>query len=167
MTLKEKIYHHCLNVLNNKINTHRATLDDLKESASNETKSTAGDKHETALAMLQIEQKNTAAQLEHLLAQKLVIKRLLPVANDGQVTNGSLVKTNKGYFYLSIPIGKLIVDGTTVTALSAMSPLGSRLMGLAVDDSLTVPWQPRPSTTPQTTQNSSSKSFSTTPPSAL
>ena len=138
MTFKEKIYAYCLNVLNNKINTHRSTLDDLKESASNETKSTAGDKHETALAMLQIEQKNTAAQLEHLLAQKLVITRLLPVADYVQVTNGSLVKTNKGYFYLSIPIGKLIIDGTTVTALSAQSPLGSRFMGSRVGDSLTV-----------------------------
>jgi hypothetical protein len=39
-------------------------LADLKESGANETKSTAGDKHETALAMLQIEQANTRGQLQ-------------------------------------------------------------------------------------------------------
>jgi len=138
MTLKEKIHSHCIDVLNIKITTHRVTLADLKESASNETKSTAGDKHETALAMLQIEQKNTAAQLEQLLAQKLVITRLLPVVHEMRVTNGSLVKTSKGYFYLSIPLGKLIVDGITVTSLSTQSPLGSKLMGSMAGDSVIV-----------------------------
>jgi hypothetical protein len=38
-------------------------LADLHHSASNETKSTAGDKHETALAMLQLEQENKRQQL--------------------------------------------------------------------------------------------------------
>ena len=53
-------------------------LADLKESGTNETKSTAGDKHETALAMLQIEQANINAQLSDALDKKAVLKKLIP-----------------------------------------------------------------------------------------
>ncbi len=59
MTLKQKIHGHTLEIINAKISLLQKVLADLKESGSNETKSTAGDKHETALAMLQIEQANT------------------------------------------------------------------------------------------------------------
>jgi hypothetical protein len=75
MTLKEQVYTRCLEVLVGKINLLKQTMNDLKESASNETKSTAGDKHETALAMLQIEQENTNKQLENLLSQKMLLQK--------------------------------------------------------------------------------------------
>ena len=42
---------------------------------------------------------------------------------------GSLVKTDKGYLYLSVAIGKISVDGVSVIALSTQSPLGKQLMG--------------------------------------
>ncbi len=51
-------------------------LNDLKESGANETKSTAGDKHETALAMVQIEQANIRKQLEEALAQKVILEKI-------------------------------------------------------------------------------------------
>ena len=51
-------------------------LNDLKESGANETKSTAGDKHETALAMVQIEQANIRKQLEEALAQKAILEKI-------------------------------------------------------------------------------------------
>jgi len=58
MSIKQKIYTHFLKMLNTNISILQKSLVDLKESSSNETKSTAGDKYETALAMLQIEQSN-------------------------------------------------------------------------------------------------------------
>jgi hypothetical protein len=64
MTLKQKIYNYYLQVINDKVYMLQQVLADLKESGANETKSTAGDKHETALAMLQIEQANTRGQLQ-------------------------------------------------------------------------------------------------------
>jgi len=58
MTLKQKAHQHYLQMVNDKISLLRQDLAGLRESGANETKSTAGDKHETALAMLQIEQAN-------------------------------------------------------------------------------------------------------------
>ena len=113
-------------------------LADLKESGSNETKSTAGDKHETALAMLQIEQANTRAQLEKLLLQKVAIEKINPIIVATIIVNGSLIKTNHGYLFMSIASGKAIIEGITVVALSPQSPLGIKLMGLKVGDTTQV-----------------------------
>jgi transcription elongation GreA/GreB family factor len=136
MTFKEAVYNHCVKLVNDKIGLLQQTLIDLRESASNETKSTAGDKHETALAMLQIEQENTNKQLENVRAQRSVIERIVPVSHPTQVANGSLVKTNKGYLFISIALGKMIVDSIAVIALSPQSPLGLKLSGLKVNDSI-------------------------------
>src|SRR3954470_19954550 len=114
MTFKENVQRHCIELVNEKINFLQKTLADLKESASNETKSTAGDKHETALAMLQIEQENTNKQLETLLSKKLQIERIAPGTKPKLIANGTLAKTNKGYFYVSIALGKITVDGKIV-----------------------------------------------------
>ena len=114
------------------------TLEDLKESGSNETKSTAGDKHETALAMLQIEQANTRGQLQEVLEKHLALINIKPDIITKKVLPGSYVKTNKGNFYISVALGKLIIDGETVIAVSPQSPLGAKLMGCCVHDTVTI-----------------------------
>jgi transcription elongation GreA/GreB family factor len=130
MTLKQKIYNHFLQVVNDKIILLKKVLADLKESGANETKSTAGDKHETALAMLQIEQANIRGQLSEALTQKASLEKINHSVIAGTIVKGSLIKTNKGYFFMSIALGKAVLEGVAVTALSPQSPLGIKLLGL-------------------------------------
>ena len=127
---KQKVFQHYQQLLDDKIASLQKILDDLKESGANETKSTAGDKHETALAMLQIEQANKRAQMQELLEQKAVLNKIDPTVIPVQVTNGTLLQTNKCYFFMSVALGKALIDNITVIALSAQSPLGKILMGL-------------------------------------
>lgn len=134
MTLKQKIYNHYLNLVHEKTAMLQKVLDDLKESGANETKSTAGDKHETALAMLQIEQANTRAQLQEVLNQQAALEKINPEISATTVLNGSLVKTDRGYLFLCVALGKAVVDGIAVIALSPQSPLGQKLMGLKVGE---------------------------------
>ena len=134
MKLKQKIYNHYLQVIHDKVAMLQNVLTDLKESGSNETKSTAGDKHETALAMLQIEQANTRGQLQEALTQKAALEKINPALSASIVLNGSLVKTNRGYLFVSIALGKTVIENITVIALSPQSPLGQKLMGLKVGD---------------------------------
>ena len=134
MTLKQKVHQHYLQMVNDKIGLLQQDLSDLKESGANETKSTAGDKHETALAMLQIEQANKRDQLEKVIAQKIVVEKMNPTIVAPVVVSGSLVKTDKGYLFLSVALGKAVVEGITLTALSPQSPLGNQLMGLKEGD---------------------------------
>jgi len=134
MTLKQKVHQHYLQMVNDKISLFQQDLADLKESGANETKSTAGDKHETALAMLQIEEANKRVQLEKVIAQKIVVKKINPTIVASLVVSGSLVKTDKGYLFISVALGKAVVEGIVVTALSPQSPLGKQLMGLKAGD---------------------------------
>src|SRR5665213_1271869 len=135
MTLKQKVHQHFLQMVNDKINLLHQDLADLKESGANETKSTAGDKHETALAMLQIEQANKRVQLEKVIAQKIAVERINPTIVAAIVVSGSLVKTDKGYLFMSVALGKAVVEEITMTASSPQSPLGSQLRGLKAGDS--------------------------------
>ncbi|MFM2049380.1 MAG: hypothetical protein RI955_1928 [Bacteroidota bacterium] len=145
MIFKQKIYHHFLQLATEKVQLLENRLNDLKESGANETKSTAGDKHETALAMVQIEQANIREQLKEALHQLNSLNKINPaispsllervgVRSSNKIINGSLVKTNKGYFFISIALGKAIVDEIQVIALSSNSPLGMKLMGLKVGE---------------------------------
>ena len=134
MTLKQKTYNHYLQVIQDKVAMLQKVLNDLKESGANETKSTAGDKHETALAMLQIEQANTRAQLKEILNQQAALEKINPELSVNTVLNGSLIKTSRGYLFMSIALGKAVVDDITVIALSPKSPLGQKLMGLKVGE---------------------------------
>lgn len=134
MNFKETIYRHYTKLIEEKIQLLQTTLQDLRLSAANETKSTAGDKHETALAMLQIEQENTAKQLNEALAQKKTMDQIDATIKTIQVCKGSLVKTNHGLFFISSALGKKEIDGVWVIAISPASPLGNKMMGLQQGD---------------------------------
>jgi hypothetical protein len=134
MTFKQKVYTRYLQSINEKVGLLRRTLNDLRESSSNETKSTAGDKHETALAMLQIEQKNVSQQLKEALDQKILLEQINPAISKQVAGSGALLKTNKGNLFLSVALGKIMVEGIAVMAISPRSPLGQKLLGLKVND---------------------------------
>jgi transcription elongation GreA/GreB family factor len=138
MTFKQKIYNQFRQMLETKINGLQQQLSDLKESTANETKSTAGDKYETARAMLQIEQDNTRRQLQETLEQQSIFTSIDISITSNEIIRGSLVKTNKGYLLISVALGKIVMDGITVIALSPQSPLGKQLMGLRVSDATTI-----------------------------
>ncbi len=124
--------------LGDRIISLKQQLHELVEGAKNDSKSTAGDKHETARAMMQIEQEKLSNQLTLLLQQEQVLKRIDPNAKSEVVINGSLVKTNQGWIYLSIPLGKIVVDGENVMCLSAQSPLGQKMVGKKADERVNV-----------------------------
>lgn len=138
MTFKQKTYHQFQQGLADKISILYQQLDELKESTANETKSTAGDKYETARAMLQLEQDNIRKQLQEALQQQSGFNSIDISVTSDKIIRGSLIKTNRGYFFISIALGRISADGIAVIALSPQSPLGKKLMGLQVHDTADV-----------------------------
>ena len=134
MTRKETIYNLFAKQLQQKIVQLNLVLLDLKNIAANETKSTAGDKHETALAMVQIEQAKLRSQLQVLLNQQEIIKKINPLITPIKVVMGCLVNTNNGEYFISTALGKVILNNNTIQAMSPMAPLGAILLGLCVKD---------------------------------
>ena len=130
MPFKQNVYQYFLQMAEERVASLQKVLADLKDSAGNETKSTAGDNHEVGLAMLQIEQANAGSQLEDALSKKNALEKINPDNKADVVVNGSLLKTNRGYLFLCTALGKAEVDGEKVIALSPQSPLGQKLVGL-------------------------------------
>jgi hypothetical protein len=67
-----------------------------------------------------------------------VLRRIDSNVKSEAVVNGSLVKTNQGWIYISIPLGKIVVDGESVMCLSAQSPLGREIVGKRAGDTVVV-----------------------------
>ena len=129
MTTKQQIYNHYLEHLNDRIQNYRDMILDLAEDAQNDAKGSAGDKHETALSMMHIEQEKLNHKLKEVLAQKAILDKIDSTAIAKTIIVGSLVKANGIYLYLSAALPKIAVEGVTVIALSPQSPLGNKLMG--------------------------------------
>jgi transcription elongation GreA/GreB family factor len=134
MTYKEKVYQHFIDLVLQKEKQLQAVLHDLSQAAANETKSTAGDKHETALAMLQIEQANKAAQMQVVQEQKAALNKINIAVTPSLVSFGSLVKTNNGYYFICTALGKLNIEEVIVYAISPDAPLAKALLGLKIHD---------------------------------
>ncbi len=138
MLLKQKVYAACLQLVEDKIQNFQNTLQDLAEGATNDSKSSAGDKHETSRAMMQLEQEKISRQLEEVLAQKNALITIDIDITSPKIIKGSLVKTNRAYLFLSVALGKIKFDKTEVIVLSPASPLGLKLVGLEENASVKI-----------------------------
>jgi transcription elongation GreA/GreB family factor len=134
-SLKAQVKQAYLEAILNKIQALQGQKDDIMESLRQETKSTAGDKYETSRAMLHIEQGNIESQLSVLLQQKAILESISTNehADHSHVQFGNLVQTNKGYIFVAAALGKIMVDGQTIFAISPESPLGKLLIGKTID----------------------------------
>lgn len=138
MNFKQKICNCYLEMMASKILLLEKTIADLRESSSNETKSSAGDKYETTREMIKQEEHKISHQLNETKEQKAFFELIDFNSSSHKINKGRLVKTNKGYFLLSLALGKIILDGETIIAISLQSPLGKLLVGLQVGDNVEV-----------------------------
>jgi hypothetical protein len=129
MSFKQRVYSACLELVNEKLKYLNPALDEWTAGAQNDSKSSAGDKHETTRAMMQLEHEKIGRQREEFLRLKKELERIVIARYSGEVIKGSLIKTNNGYLFLAIAIGKINIEDIPVTTLSPQSPLGQKLAG--------------------------------------
>jgi transcription elongation GreA/GreB family factor len=134
MQLKLEIYNYCLQILNQKNEELNIALANTSESANNETKSSAGDKHETSRAMMQLEQEKLGKQLKELQEQRSELEKIDISKPSAQIAKGTLIQSDKGLLFLSIGLGKIMVNDKTVFVISPQSPLGLKLIGKKEND---------------------------------
>jgi transcription elongation GreA/GreB family factor len=129
MTFKQKTHSLFLQLVQDRIDVFKDMILALTEDSKNDAKGSAGDKHETALSMMHIEQEKLTRKLREALDQKAVLDRIDPEKATPKISLGSLVKANGIYLYLSVALPKINVESVNVIALSPQSPLGNKLMG--------------------------------------
>lgn len=129
MTLKQKILQHHQLLLQDKIDVFRDMISELTADAQNDAKGSAGDKHETALSMMHIEQEKLNHKLKEILDQKAIIDKIDASKKHSKIALGSLVQANGMLLFISAALPKITIENKTIIAVSPQSPLGSKLMG--------------------------------------
>ena len=132
MTFKQKIHWHYAQLVQDRIDVFKDMIVALTEDSKNDAKGSAGDKHETALSMMHLEQEKLNHKLKEVLAQKAILDKIDPSTVASTIILGSLVKANGILLYMCAALPKIAVDEVNVIALSPQSPLGSKLMGQQV-----------------------------------
>ena len=129
MTFKQKTHQYYQQLVQDREDAFRDMITALTEDSKNDAKGSAGDKHETALSMMHIEQAKLNRKLREVLDQKIVLDKIDASTTAETIIVGSLVKANGIFLYLSVALPKITIDGINVIALSPQSPLGNKLMG--------------------------------------
>ncbi len=132
MTFKQKIHQHYLQQVQDKMDVFRDMIVALTEDAKNDAKGSAGDKHETALSMMHIEQEKLNHKLKEVIDQKAILDKIDPTVVSNKIALGSLVQANGIFLYVSLALTKITIDNVAVIALSPQSPLGNKLIGMDV-----------------------------------
>ena len=134
LTLKEALYQQCEDFVNTRLQTIQTTISSHQKSLRSETKSSAGDKHETGRAMLQLEMEKAVQQLAAVQQMQQTLAKINSSKPSTNIALGSVIKTSSAYYYLGISAGELTIKETVYFAISPSSPIGKLLMGKKVED---------------------------------
>jgi len=127
--IKSALLEACKDFVGKRFNKVKQTIADIEESLMEESKSSAGDKHETGRAMLQIDRENAGKQLHEIEKLQQLLPRIDVKATSNYARLGSLVYTDKATYFLSISIGDMVVSKTHYFCVALQSPIGQLLSG--------------------------------------
>tara|TARA_Y100000815_G_scaffold213026_1_gene197855 strand:+ start:913 stop:1371 length:459 start_codon:yes stop_codon:yes gene_type:complete len=133
-SIKTQLLQLCNQSLDTRLQSVLAVIEDIKQSLQSETKSSAGDKHETGRAMLQLEREKAGHQLAEIEKTKQILSKINAETTSKNIGLGSVVFTSQSNYFISISAGELKVGGDTFYAISASTPIGQLLLGKSVGD---------------------------------
>jgi transcription elongation GreA/GreB family factor len=126
---KELLFNLCKDFVNKRLKTVQDIISSNQKALQSETKSSAGDKHETGRAMLQLEMEKASQQLEGISIMNQILSKV-DISKTSKIAHlGSVIITNKANYFLSISAGQLSVENNTYFAISISSPIGKLLLG--------------------------------------
>lgn len=128
---KKKLLKKHLLILQDKIDVFQEMIAELTENGNTDQKSSAGDKHETTLSKLHLEQEKLTQNLLKFIESKKKLSKLdanLPTTSE-LIVLGSLVKTNRFWIFIADALPKISIQNIEVYSVSNVSPLGKELLG--------------------------------------
>mgnify|MGYP001048888450 CR=1 FL=1 len=129
LKIKSVLLQKCILFVQQKSDTISNSIESNKNDLFSETKSSAGDKHETGRAMIQLEMEKASQQLSVINEMKDTLKRISIEDSLGKIKLGSLVKTTKGSYFLAISVGQVKIENNAYFVVSTQSPIGKQLLG--------------------------------------
>jgi hypothetical protein len=134
-TLKEALFNTCQFRIDKKIKDLHNAWTNQQQALSSETKSSAGDKHETGRAMVQLEMEKIGRQILEFEQMKLSMGKL-DLSFSALSRMGSVVKTNSIHYFIGIGMGKIEIAKELYYAVSPNAPIGKMLLGKKAKDSI-------------------------------
>ncbi len=135
MPLKS-LYNHCTKQLADTLAVLETRKAEMLLALESESKSSAGDKHETGRAMIQLEREKLGEQIKKIEKNQEVLYQLKHYKSSGIVRFGSAVQTNKANYYIAIATDSCTIKSNLFHCISPQSPMGSLLLGKKVGDQL-------------------------------
>lgn len=133
--MKEELVTHLKKLLEAKLLASQNNFKEIQESLLNDSKSSAGDKHETARAMAQIELEQAGKQLNEV--EKLIQNfKLINFEETKHIKLGSLIETENCYFFLSLALGKIEITSKPIYCIGIQAPLTQTILGKKVKESI-------------------------------
>lgn len=129
---KEEILNELKSRIHQKITDLENLIAETRES-NNETKSSMGDKYETGREMLAQQINHLQNQLKIQLEYQNALSHISSDACD-KVKNGTLVQTDKGWFYISIGFGEMNLGSQKIFVVSPEAPLVKTMWNLKMGD---------------------------------
>ncbi|QTE21397.1 3-oxoacyl-ACP synthase [Polaribacter cellanae] len=129
MNLKQELFKQCEAFVNKRLQNIEEVISSNQKALQSETKSSAGDKHETGRAMLQLEMEKAGQQLAGVSQMKEILNKIDVSKQSKNAHLGSIIFTEKANYFLSISAGQLAVAGIKYFAISVSSPIGKLLLG--------------------------------------
>ncbi|MER3319539.1 MAG: 3-oxoacyl-ACP synthase [Allomuricauda sp.] len=127
--MKQALLDFCWSYVDERTARLKKQGDELRESLNSETKSSAGDKHETGRAMVQLEQEKLGQQLQELDATRSILNKINIDSPSNKIRLGSLVKTSMADYFIAISAGAFKHDQRIVYCISANAPIAKLLVG--------------------------------------
>ncbi|MEL4307150.1 3-oxoacyl-ACP synthase [Joostella sp. CR20] len=132
--IKQQLILHCNELLEKRLQVAQVAIKSIEEAFASETKSSAGDKHETGRAMLQLEREKAGERLKDAETMLYTFHKIRFDAPSSEEKNeivkiGNLVKTTNGIYFIATSLGVVTMDNTTVYCVSAQAPIGKLLLG--------------------------------------
>ena len=136
LELKQKLYNQCLAFIESRFQIIQNTINEIQEALTSETKSSAGDKHETGRAMLQLEREKSGNQLAETQKLKESFSKIDISKTSETVGLGSVVLTSQNNYFIAISTGEIKIGPAIFYAISPNTPMGQLLLGKKVGDDI-------------------------------
>ena len=118
-------------LIEKRISKSEEIINSIEESIHSETKSTAGDKHDTSRELLHQERNKAAQNLKNQLMKRKTLIQLNNYAYSPNAGFGSLLQTNQGWVFIGLSIGNIEFREEEVLCISPISPFAKALEGAA------------------------------------
>lgn len=136
-SLKHTLFELCQQFVDGRLDAIQQTISEIQESLSSETKSSAGDKHETGRAMLQLEREKAGQQLAEIQKLNQILSKIDLSKPSKTIGLGSLVFTTQAHYFIIISAGQLLAQDQQFYAISANTPIAKLLLGKQAGDLIT------------------------------